>query len=117
LCAASVDAEEEQGTMLLRDIRDVFNDRRSPVILASATGGPMLKSQDLVTALRRLDESPWRDMELTTRKLAAMLKDFGVTPGHNASKDIRGYRLSSFGDAFRRYLRPNRPNRPKNPDD
>jgi hypothetical protein len=110
-CTALTDsaaaADDEWDTVLLADIRQVFIDTRAPFI----------PSNVLVRELRSLEESPWADIELTTSKLAKKLKPYGVKPGHNPAKTVRGYALDSFRDAFRRYLRPEPSQRPKNDSD
>jgi len=60
----------------------------------------------LVQRLKNLTESPWGDWNLTTSRLAHDLAPFGVRPGHNVEKTVRGYRLAYFHDAFQRYTRP-----------
>ena len=50
--------------------------------------------------------APWDDFDLTTRKLAYRLKEFGVKPGRAERNTVRGYALEAFADAFSRYIRP-----------
>jgi hypothetical protein len=45
--------------------------------------------------------------------LAKDLKAFGVKPGFNSAKTVRGFKFGAFRDAFRRYLRPDPSDRPK----
>jgi hypothetical protein len=59
--AAEADEDESLAVKLLADIQAVFG---------SLPGVSFLSSGELVSALNRLDDSPWRDFELTTRKLA-----------------------------------------------
>lgn len=101
LCAVE-DDDDDLGTLLLHDIQQIFTD----------ASDSFLPSQMLVNELRRIEESPWGDYELTVSKLAKRLKPFNVKPGHNAAKTVRGYSLETFHDAFRRYLRPHPSNRP-----
>jgi hypothetical protein len=89
---------EEEDIRLLKDIKAVFDD----------TSGTFFASTDLVDKLRKVDESPWRDMELTTRKLALLLAKFSIKPGHNTAKTLRGYHLGDFKDSFQRYT-PSKP--------
>ena len=91
---AAEDIEVSLGVRLLGDIRDLFTD-----FTVSFMG-----STDLVARLKKLDESPWYERDLTVRRLALMLADFRVHPGHNDARTARGYRLASFADAFERYL-------------
>jgi TusA-related sulfurtransferase len=80
---------------LLADIETIF----SEVDLA------FLGSTPLVRALKERDESPWqeRDSQLTTHKLARMLKDFGVSPRYGPGGSVRGYWRDDFTDPFLRY--------------
>jgi Protein of unknown function (DUF3631) len=96
------DADEDLGTLLLQNIRQVFADAHES----------FLPSKVLVRELREIEESPWGDGELTASKLAKDLKAFDVTPGFNSAKTVRGYKLEAFHDAFRRYLRPDPSDRP-----
>lgn len=99
LVAAADEADEDQshGVRLLVDIKRVFDESYVS----------FLPSQDLVNALRRLDESPWRDFELNPSKLGHRLKEFKIKTRHNAAGSARGYRLEDFEDAFARYTRQN----------
>lgn len=85
------DADSSDVLRLLRDIREVFT-------------GAFMKSQDLVNALRFLEDSPWRDYELTTVKLADKLRNYNIKPGRDTTGTKRGYRREDFSDAFTRYL-------------
>ncbi len=83
------------GSRLLSDIRDVF------------TVHPTIKmaTSELLDALCTVDESPWGDWfgkPLTARKLANLLRPYGVEP--QRERDWRGYFLGDFLDAFSRYL-------------
>jgi hypothetical protein len=66
--AETADEDRSHGVRLLSDIRQIFDDR----------GRAFLPSLDLVLALCRVEESPWDDYELTPRKLAVRLQEFGV---------------------------------------
>ncbi|EUA10468.1 hypothetical protein I553_2727 [Mycobacterium xenopi 4042] len=56
VAAAEGNAEDASlGVRLLSDIRDVF----------AKTGQPFLSSTELVAELRRLEDSPWDDFELS----------------------------------------------------
>lgn len=93
--AGEDDEAQSLAIKLLADIRDVFADR----------GVPFLPSGDLVSELRRVEESPWNDFDLNPSKLAYRLKDFGIKPGRNTVGNVRGYTLEALTDVFRRYLR------------
>lgn len=100
-CSALVneadETEEDQslGVKLLGDVRQIFDERMST----------FLPSADLITELRKFEESPWNDFDLNPNKLARRLADFGIKPGRNPAGSIRGYSLETFSDAFARYLR------------
>ena len=107
LSDSAADADEDLGVLLLGDIREVFK----------VYGQIFLPSNQLVRDLRDIEESPWGhgdEYELTASKLAKRLKPFGVKPGHNAAKTARGYSITGFHDAFKRYLRPEASSRPGN---
>jgi Protein of unknown function (DUF3631) len=99
--ADDVDEEGSLNTKLLTDIKHVFAEK----------GVAFLPSADLVAELRRVEESPWNDFELTARKLAFRLKDFGIKSGRGERNTVRGYALDAFFDAFSRYIRP-QPSKP-----
>ena len=94
------DAERSLGMRLLADVRTLV------------AGLTFVKSADLITGLHRLDESPWRDYDLTTRQLAARLKRYGIHTGHDTTKTMRGYKTADFHDAWSRYL-PSEGERPE----
>jgi hypothetical protein len=93
--AGEADEDQSLGIKLLADIRTVFDER----------GAAFLPSGDLVGELRRIEESPWNDFDLSSRKLAYRLKDFGIKPQRNTVGSVRGYALEALWDAFSRYLR------------
>ena len=84
--------EESLGIRLLDDMRVGFGD--DDVKFTSAT----------LEALCKLDESPWGEFDMTTRKLARRLKPYGVRSERNTTGSVRGYRLEDFKDVFARYL-------------
>lgn len=88
------DIEASIGGRLLADIRDIFFN-----LTVS-----FLSSRDLVARLHQIEEAPWREDELTMRKLAMKLKPYGVAPRQNVTKTARGYHAEDFADAFARYL-------------
>jgi hypothetical protein len=93
--ADEADEDRSLAVKLLGDIRSVFGDKSVS----------FLSSTELIAELRRIEESPSDDFDLTSRKLAHRLKDYGIKPeriGHDA---VRGYKLESLYDAFTRYLR------------
>jgi len=93
-------ADDSIGPKLLRDIRNIFQDKQSDRMF----------SDDLCEALKEREESPWLDWRrgkgLTPNGLARLLQPFDIR-----SKTMRiyedrrkGYELSSFNDAFKRYI-------------
>jgi hypothetical protein len=92
--AAEAEAAESLGQRLLADIRDVI----------STYATSFASSRELVNSLIKLDDAPWRDIELTARGLADRLRPYGITPRRDTSGTMRGYQLEDFADAFSRYL-------------
>jgi hypothetical protein len=95
-------ADETNGILLLQDVRTLFSDRKVD----------WLFSQEIVEALGAMEDRPWSEWKggspITPPQLARLLKPIKVEPkparrsGHSPGK--RGYDLSSFKDAFARYL-------------
>lgn len=93
--------------LLLHDIKHVFR------------GKQVIYSEDLVAALLRQEESPWRTMGLNQHKLARILHEFVEYPGGPRIKSTRlrvggrksgnalkaGYRRKQFEDAWSRYIK------------
>jgi len=102
--ADTADEERSESTKLLMDIKRVFADK----------GVAFMPSAELVAELRRIEESPWNDFELTRSKRSYRLREFRIKTRHNAAASARGYRLDDFSDAFARYTRQN-PSEPVNP--
>ncbi|MCE9522323.1 MAG: DUF3631 domain-containing protein [Alphaproteobacteria bacterium] len=88
------------GTALLEDIKRAFEEK----------GVARVTSADLVAALVVREERPWPEWKngqaLSVRELARLLAPFGVKPeqGWDSGRNVRGYTLSQFDDAFARYL-------------
>jgi hypothetical protein len=96
--ALSAEAEQEAAESLdlrlLADIRELYG---------SFTVS-FMPSRELVNRLTKMDDAPWRDMELTTRALSDRLRPYKITPRRDATGTMRGYRLEDFADAFGRYV-------------
>jgi len=109
LVSAATEADEDVSlpTRLLTDIRDIFE----------ATNASFLPTLQLITELRRIEESPWGDFELTPTKLAHRLREFRIKPSRAERNTVRGYRLEDFSDVFRRYTRPHPSTRPQTAND
>jgi hypothetical protein len=104
------DDELDLGIVLLADIKAAFDDYPERVSFSTT---------ELLGTLLLIDESPWRGWwsdpraddlrpsKAAPRKLARMLKPFGVGPVDVKTPDgvtLKGYRLDDFGDALARYL-------------
>lgn len=89
------DIEGSIGGRLLADVREIFQ---------TMTAVSFLSSRELIHRLHQIEEAPWRDDELTMRKLATKLKPYGVKPRQNVAKTARGYHAEDFNDVFARYL-------------
>ncbi|MGA7050868.1 MAG: DUF3631 domain-containing protein [Mycobacterium sp.] len=82
LVAASDESDEDKSldAKLLVDIQQIFDDKKTP----------FLESQHLVDQLRGIEESPWKDFDLTPNKLAYRLRDFKGKPRRNPAGTARG---------------------------
>lgn len=89
------------GVLLLRDCRDIFE------------GRDRVTTEELIVALRKLDEAPWSDLHgrmIDPRRLAQELKRYGVkskTLKLSGGGQAKGYRADGdggFADAWKRYL-------------
>jgi Protein of unknown function (DUF3631) len=84
--------ESSENIQLLVDIQTVFSDGAVS----------FMKSAVLCEQLRRMEDSPWSDLELNPSKLGKRLSDYGIRTGHNTARTERGYRRADFLDAFQR---------------
>ena len=89
------------GVKLLEDIRAVFDDHDH------------MFTDDLLTALRRLEEPPWDDLKgkpLNARGLAQRLRQYDVTSTsiRGGSEVAKGYKREDLWDPWQRYLAPPR---------
>jgi hypothetical protein len=94
LTTESVAEDDSLEVRILADLKSIFDFLKVTFV----------SSADLVQELRRLEEAPWCDMDLTQRKLAYRLGKFGVKPKQNDARTVRGYHLADLNDAFGRYL-------------
>jgi putative DNA primase/helicase len=99
---ADMDAEGI-GTMLLADIRDIFERTEADPIPAA----------DLVEALVEMEDRPWREFNpggkpITTVKVGRILRRFGIStaPKRHGNDVFRGYDRRDFSEVFARYLTP-----------
>ena len=101
--AKQADEPNDMGELLLRDIRDVFEQRQQD----------RLSTREVLASLTAIEESPWatwsRGMPLDARRLARLLRPFGVMP-HNLRLDdnsvVKGYQLADFQEVWATYLPP-----------
>jgi 5S rRNA maturation endonuclease (ribonuclease M5) len=104
LVAASKQRAPSVGVLLLRDIRTVF--------LGTADEPQnidQLTTEQLLSALNRMDESPWptirRGEPLDSRGLSQRLSKYGIgSKLHAGERGLRGYVVAQFTDAWSRYL-------------
>lgn len=92
--AGTAAAEVSEGIELLTDTRGVLG---------------LLKSDRITTAsllelLRGIEDSRWKEYELTGHRLAKLLKPYAIAPHRSNSQ--RYYMRAEFEDAFARYLPP-----------
>jgi hypothetical protein len=101
--ALSADADDDDAaTLLLADLRDIFEEEGDPDVLPSAT---------LIDRLVGLDARPWAEWSkgrpLSSAKLARMLAAYGVHSAGNVrtgDRVLKGYRRTAFTEAWGRYL-------------
>jgi hypothetical protein len=89
------------GVLLLRDLRSVF----------TAKGRASLPTEELISELIKMVESPWSDLrgkEIDSRYLARHLAKYDVKP--KAIRDgalvFKGYTAAELADPWARYLDP-----------
>lgn len=93
--AVEEDHEQSEGIDLLTDVLAVLGMMKSDFI----------PTADLIQRLKGMEESPWRETDLSPKKLAALLKPYSVFPGAAGSGGkVRGYKRAALEDAFERYL-------------
>ena len=101
--AGTFDSKETLGTMLLADVRAVFEAKGDP---------ERIKSDDLDKALLALPERPWESMPKTGKRITAqargrMLAGYGVNAETLRFEDGtrgKGYKREAFADAWNAYL-------------
>nr|AQQ74492.1 hypothetical protein [uncultured bacterium] len=104
VAAAALSAVGQDGDgareLLLADIRDLFFSRQRD----------RLRSQEIATALARLEGRPWPDWNtgkpISATQIARLLSEFVIVPKtiRIGGDPAKGYELSQFEDAFARYL-------------
>jgi hypothetical protein len=94
--------EPSWGIMLLEDCRTILSERKLDQI----------PTVDLIGFLQTIEESPWSeelDGKGAARKLARLLKPYGIRPGTiriSETETPKGYKAKSFKDAWKRLLPP-----------
>jgi len=97
------DEDQSLKVRLLDNIRTVFVEHGDPERLMTAT---------LLSDLNTREEWSWGEVDhgkpLTSHRLAAMVKPFGIGPGLKREGDVvsRGYARHDFADAWSRHLLP-----------
>jgi hypothetical protein len=99
LCGAKAadDLDDSLALTLLADVRSVWT-----------AGSTHMTTASLIEALESRSDNPWAEPEhkLTPRKLAGMLRPFGIEPRQVriGSLSSKGYQRTDFEPAFSRYL-------------
>ena len=99
LCGAKAtdDLDDSLALTLLTDVRSVWT-----------IGSPNMTTASLIKALESLADSSWAEPEhkLTPRKLAGMLRPFGIEPRQVRTGALsgKGYQRTAFEEVFSRYL-------------
>lgn len=87
---------------LLRDVRDIFNENRTP--------DGRLMTEFVLRELNRMEEAPWAQLGkgagLSSHRLADVLREYGIQSKSYKVGDRtkRGYEREQFEDAWTRYL-------------
>ena len=113
LSGEHVKEDDEIGTVLLGDIRDVFESPDHD-IYATKEGDKHVKSENLVAKLVAREDRPWAEFgharkPITPNRLASLLRGYKIKPGTirfgpGDQDTAKGYKHSQFVDAFERYL-------------
>jgi hypothetical protein len=90
---AAEDDDETEGIRVLHDLRQAFE----------LIQGDWVPTEVLVQYLRRLDDAPWSEMDLTGHRLGKLLGEFGIKSVRNRERTKRGYTRAAFADAWERY--------------
>jgi putative DNA primase/helicase len=98
--AGSTNDDSSPATLLLSDIRDLYERGRVDKIITSI----------LVAALIKMEERPWArwSKSLAAANLADLLRPFGIKPKRmrHGNGVARGYERAMFEDVWIRYLPP-----------
>jgi hypothetical protein len=101
--AKQADEPNDSGILLLKDILAVFEQSQQD----------RMTTLNLLNALNMIEESPWatwcHGTVLDARRLAKLLRPFGVTPHNLRLEDgriVKGYERANFEEAWALYLPP-----------
>lgn len=99
IVSTSADSAQSLGLRCLADTRAVFG------------SSAWMSTEDLLQALRVLPEAPWSDLRghpIDSRRLAALLRPYGVHPKsfRCGTTVMRGYAREDLVDPWLRYLAP-----------
>jgi len=101
---SNISDDGEWAERLINDIHRVFENADWPEVIQSG---------HLVESLDKIELSPWGDLRngkgLSTRKLASMLKPFGLGSAQNRDQQkekVRGYWLKDLKPVFDCYIPP-----------
>jgi putative DNA primase/helicase len=113
LSGAHAKEDDEIGTALLADIRDVFEGRDDDIYVTK-DADRHIRSENLVAKLVAREDRPWAEFgrerkSITTVRLASLLRGYNIKPGTirlgpRDGDTAKGYKQSQFADAFDRYL-------------
>jgi Protein of unknown function (DUF3631) len=93
----AVTSDDSRGVALLADIRELFDGRKD---------ADRIGSSDLVHELRAIEDAPWADEDLSTHRLASMLKEFEIGPRQVriGDRSVKGYHREAFERAWALYV-------------
>jgi hypothetical protein len=98
----ALDVDDSHEIRLLSDIRNVFTSKKLKRI----------STRHLISRLQLAEENPWE--ELTSYKLARLLRPFGVSSRQLwiGDRNVKGYEHDDFKSVFDSYLSPGKPLEP-----
>lgn len=115
LTLAGAEDAETMRTMLLRDLRAMFeavpaDPNADPPVIARAAR-EVLFTSEILDDLHKRDDRPWPEWgkaskPITSRQLAALLKPLKISTNQTVRRGAdhgKGYRAADFADAFARY--------------
>lgn len=114
------------GSMLLADIREIFDAEPSVEIVSDEEGQitRRIRSADLASALARMEGRPWVEWgrqrkPITPTAVASLLRPYEIAPRtlRFGQETPKGYDRRWFDDAFSRYLQPHQTATPQHGND